>query len=108
MATLKKSEILESAKKNVLNGLVETLDSLGAERYGSPYQMAIPTTVDGIEVWVKVDLTTANYADTKVSKAFDPFEKAQEWEAERKIKADAKAVRDAEKAAKVAKAKEKA
>lgn len=87
MATLKKSEILESAKKNVLNGLVETLDSLGAERYGSPYQMAIPTTVDGIEVWVKVDLTTANYADTKVSKAFDPFVKRAEYDEEMTIKA---------------------
>lgn len=106
MATMKKSEILESAKKTVLNSIVDHLNELGAERYGSPYQMAIPTTVDGIEVWVKVDLTTANYADTKVSKAFDPFVKREEYDAEQAIKAkeaEAKAKARAEKKAKSAK-----
>lgn len=106
MATMKKSEILESAKKTVLNSIVDNLNELGAERYGSPYQMAIPTTVDGIEVWVKVDLTTANYADTKVSKAFDPFVKREEYDAEQAIKAkeaEAKAKARAEKKAKSAK-----
>lgn len=103
MATLKKSEILESAKNTVLNGLVDTLESLGAERYGSPFQMAIPTTVDGIEVWVKVDLTAANYADTKVSKAFDPFVKREEYDAEMAIKAKEKAEKDRIRAEKKAK-----
>lgn len=102
MATMKKSEILENAKHTVLDGILSTLESLGAERYGSPYQMAIPTTVDGIEVWVKVDLTAANYSDTKVSKAFDPFVKRQEYDEEMAIKAkeaEAKAKARAEKKA---------
>ena len=84
---MKKSEILESAKNTVLNNLVSVLNDMGAERYGSPFQMAIPTTVDGIEVWVKVDLTAANYADTKVSKAFYPFVKRTEYDEEQAIKA---------------------
>lgn len=84
---MKKSEILESAKNTVLNNLVSVLNDMGAERYGSPFQMAVPTTVDGIEVWVKVDLTAANYADTKVSKAFDPFVKRSEYDEEQAIKA---------------------
>ena len=99
---MKKSEILESAKKSVLENVLPTLENLNAERYGSPYQLAIPTTVDGIEVWVKVDLTTANYADTKVSKAFDPFVKRQEYDEEMAIKAkeaEAKAKARAEKKA---------
>lgn len=94
MATMKKSEILESAKNNVLSGILDTLDSLGAERYGSKFNLAIPTTVDGVEVWVKVDLTAANYADTKVSKAFDPFVKREEYDAEMAIKAKEKAEKD--------------
>jgi len=88
MATMKKSEILATAKRTVLNGILgDTLNDLGAERYGSDYNLAIPVTVDGIEVWVKVDLTAANYADTKVSKAFDPFVKREEYDAEQAVKA---------------------
>jgi hypothetical protein len=64
-------------------------------------------TVDGQEVWTEVTVKSKAWKDTKVSKAFDPFVAAEEWEAEKRIKADAKAVKDAEKAAKVAKAKAK-
>lgn len=103
MATLKKSEILENAKRNVLNGIISTLDEMGAERYGSPYQLAIPTTVDGIEIWVKVDLTAANYVDTKVSKAFDPFVKREEYDTEQNIKAHEREEKAKVKAEKLAK-----
>ena len=102
MATMKKSEILETAKRNVLSNVVNVLNDLGAERYGSDFNLAIPTTVDGIEVWVKVDLTAANYSDTKVSKAFDPFVKRAEYDEEMAIKAkeaEAKAKARAEKKA---------
>lgn len=94
MATMKKSEILASAKATVLSNIIDTLNNLGAERYASEYNLAIPVTVDGIEVWVKVDLTTANYADTKVSKAFDPFVKRDEYDTEMAIKAKEKAEKD--------------
>lgn len=94
MSTMKKSEILATAKANVLSGIIDTLNSMNAERYGSEYNLAIPTTVDGIEVWVKVDLTTANYADTKVSKAFDPFVKRDEYDTEMAIKAKERAEKD--------------
>ena len=68
---------------------------------------AILQTVDGQEVWTEVTVKSKAWKDTKVSKAFDPYEAAQEWEAEKRIKADAKAAKDAEKTAKVAKAKAK-
>lgn len=87
MSTMKKSEILETAKNNVFDSIIETLNGLNCERYGSKFQMAVPTVVDGIEVWVKVDLTAANYADTKVSKAFDPFVKRAEYDEEQALKA---------------------
>jgi len=68
---------------------------------------AILQTVDGQEVWTEVTVKSKAYKPTKVSPAFDPYEVAEAWEAEKKIKADAKAVKEAEKAAKVAKAKAK-
>ncbi len=91
---MKKAEILATAKANVLANVIDTLNAMGAERYGSEYNLAIPTMVDGIEVWVKVDLTAANYADTKVSKAFDPFVKRDEYDTEMAIKAKEKAEKD--------------
>lgn len=79
--------VKETAKRNVLGMLEEILENCNAERYGSPFNVAIPTTVDGKEIWVKVDITCAQYIDTKVSKAFDPFVKRQEYDEEQSIKA---------------------
>ena len=67
---------------------------------------AILQVVEGQEIWTSVDVKAKAWKDTKVSKAFDPYEKAAEWEAERNIKAQNKAAKEAEKAAKLA-AKEK-
>ena len=101
MATMKAFEIKETAKRTVLDMLRETLDSHNSERYGSEFNQAIPVTVDGMEIWVKVDITCAQYTDTKVSKAFDPFTKRAEYDEELAIKQkekEAKARAKAEKA----------
>ena len=103
MATMKAFEIKETAKRTVLDMLRDTLQSHNSERYGSDYNQAIPVTVDGQEIWVKVDITCAQYIDTKVSKAFDPFVKRAEYDEELAIKAkekEAKAKAKAEKASK--------
>ena len=74
MATEKKmtaAEIKATAKENVLNVLRDVLESNGAEMVGNTAY--IPQTVGEQEVWVEVKLTTKQYTDTKVSKAFDPF-----------------------------------
>ena len=68
---------------------------------------AILQNVDGQEVWTEVSVKTKAYKPTKVSPAFDPFEAAEAWEAEKKVKADNKAAKEAEKAAKIAAKKEK-
>jgi len=98
---MKMNEIKESAKATVLAMLESTLENSGAERYGTPYNQAIPVTIDGQEIWVKVDITCAQYIDTKVSKAFDPFVKRQEFDEEQEIKRkekEAKAKAKADKA----------
>lgn len=105
---LKMSEVKESAKNQVLAMLAETFDNCNAEMYNGKFHVAIPVKVadSGVdEIWVKVDLTCAQYVDTKVSKAFNPFELQAEYEAEceakakeREAKAKAKAEAKARKA----------
>ena len=102
MATEKKmtaAEIKATAKAEVLAELSAKLDELGAEMVGNVAY--IPQTVGEQEVWVEVKLTTKQYTDTKVSKAFDPFVAREEYEEEQKIKrdeAEAKAKAKADKA----------
>lgn len=102
MATEKKmtaAEIKATAKENVLNVLRDVLESNGAEMVGNTAYL--PQTVGEQEVWVEVKLTTKQYTDTKVSKAFDPFVAREEYETEQAIKAaeaEAKAKAKADKA----------
>lgn len=102
MATEKKmtaSEIKATAKANVLAELSEKLEELNAEMVGNVAY--IQQVVGEQEVWVEVKLTTKQYTDTKVSKAFDPFVAREEYEAEQVIKeaeAEAKAKAKADKA----------
>lgn len=102
MATEKKmtaAEIKATAKVKVLSELSAKLEELGAEMVGNVAY--IPQTVGEQEVWVEVKLTTKQYTDTKVSKAFDPFVAREEYETEQSIKAaeaEAKAKAKADKA----------
>lgn len=102
MATEKKmtaAEIKATAKMNVLNALSDRLEELGAEMVGKIAY--VPLTIGEQEVWVEVKLTTKQYTDTKVSKAFDPFVAREEYEVEQEIKraeAEAKARAKADKA----------
>ena len=101
------NEMKSTARQMTIAAIMPSLMENDAVKFADG-SFAILQTVDGQEIWTEVSVKSKAFKDTKVAKAFDPFEKAQEWETERKIKADAKAARDAEKAAKVAKAKEKA
>lgn len=88
----------ETAKRNVLALLAETLEANGAERYGSDFEVAIPTEVNGQEIWVGVVLTAKQYTATKVSDPFDPFALRAEYDEEQRIKAAEKAEKDKAKA----------
>ena len=100
------AEIKSTARQMTIAAIMPSLQENDAVKFADA-SFAILQTVDGQEVWTEVTVKSKAYKDTKVSKAFDPFIAAEEWEAEKKIKADNKAAKDAEKAAKVAKAKEK-
>ena len=101
------NEMKATARQMTIAAIMPSLMENEAVKFADG-SFAILQEVDGQEIWTEVSVKSKAWKDTKVSKAFDPFEAAQEWEQERKVKADAKAARDAEKAAKVAKAKEKA
>ena len=100
------NEIKCTARQMTIAAIMPSLMENEAVKFADA-SFAILQVVDGQEVWTEVSVKSKAYKATKVSKAFDPYEVAQEWEAEKKIKADAKAVKEAEHAAKVAKAKEK-
>ena len=101
------NEIKSTARQMTIEAIMPSLMENDAVKFADA-SFAILQTVDGQEVWTEVTVKSKAYKPTKVSPAFDPFEAAEAWEAEKKIKADNKAAKDAEKAAKVAKAKEKA
>ena len=100
------NEMKATARQMTIAAIMPSLMENDAVKFADG-SFAILQTVDGQEVWTEVTVKSKAWKDTKVSKAFDPFEAAQEWEAEKKIKADNKAAKEAEKAAKVAKAKKK-
>ena len=99
------NEIKSTARQMTIAAIMPSLQENDAVKFADG-SFAILQTVDGQEVWTEVSVKSKAWNDTKVSKAFDPYEKAAEWEAEKKIKADNKAAKAAEKAAKIA-AKEK-
>lgn len=99
------NEIKATARQMTIAAIMPSLMENDAVKFADG-SFAILQTVDGQEVWTEVSVKSKAYKDTKVSKAFDPRRAAREWEAERQIKADNKAVKEAEKAAKIA-AKEK-
>ena len=70
-------------------------------------EFAIPTEVNGQEIWVEIKATCKNWYDTKTTKAYDPFVKQSDYNdtiAERERK---EAERIAKKEAKIAKSKAK-
>ena len=99
------NEMKATARQMTIAAIMPSLMESEAVKFADG-SFAILQTVDGQEVWTEVSVKSKAYKDTKVSKAFDPYEAAQEWEAERQVKADNKAAKEAEKAAKIA-AKEK-
>lgn len=100
------NEIKSTARQMTIEAIMSSLMDNDAVKFADG-SFAILQTVDGQEVWTEVTVKSKAWKDTKVSVAFDPYVKAAEWEAEKKIKDENKAAKAAEKAAKVAKAKAK-
>lgn len=100
------NEIKSAARQMTIAALMPVLQENDAVKFGDA-SFAILQEIDGQEVWTEISVKSKAYKPTKVSPAFDPYEVAAAWEEEKRIKADNKAAKEAEKAAKVAKAREK-
>ena len=92
------TEIKNTARTATINALLEALNANDAVQFGDA-SFAILQMVDEQEVWTEVTVKSKAFKPTKISPAFDPYEVAEEWKAE-------KAAKEAEKAEKAA-AKEK-
>ena len=99
MSKVTESQMKENAKIEVSDKLAKSFTAYGAEQVGA-FTFAIPTMQEGQEVWVEVALTAKQWKETKVSPAYDPFKKAQEWRDETAQKAKEKAQKQAERIAK--------
>lgn len=99
------NEMKVAARQMTIAALMDALMGNEAVKFADG-SFAILQEVEGQEIWTEVSVKSKAWKDTKVSKAFDPFAAAQEWEEDKKIKAGVKAAKEAEKAAKLA-AKEK-
>ena len=100
------NEMKATARQMTIAAIMPALQENDAVKFADG-SFAILQEVDGQEIWTEVTVKSKAWKNTKVSKAFNPVEAAREWEQDKKIKADNKAAKEAEKAAKVAKAKEK-
>lgn len=98
-------EMKATARQNTIAAIMPMLQEHNAIKFADG-SFAIRQEVEGQEIWTEVTIKSKAWTDTKTTKAFDPRAAAAEWEAERNIKAQNKAAKEAEKAAKLA-AKEK-
>ena len=100
------NEMKATARMATIAELMEVLEKCDAVKFADN-SFAILQNVEGQEIWTEVTVKSKAFKDTKVSKAFDPYTAAAEWEEEKKIAAGVKAKKAAEKAKKIAKDAEK-
>ena len=94
------NEIKATARQMTIAAIMPSLMENEAVKFADG-SFAILQNVDGQEIWTEVSVKSKAWKDTKVSKAFDPFIAAEEWEAERKIKVQNKEEKEREKQKKI-------
>ena len=95
------NELKSTARDLTVATLTDVLSANDAVQFADA-SFAILQVVDGQEVWTEVTVKSKAYKPTKVAPAFDPYEAAENWKAEKEMKAAAKAEKEAEKAKKLA------
>lgn len=94
------NEMKATARQMTIAAIMPSLMESEAVKFADG-SFAILQTVDGQEIWTEVSVKSKAWKDTKVAVAFDPYVKAAEWEAERKIKAQNKEEKEKEKQKKI-------
>ena len=100
------TEMKNTARNATVNAMMETLNALEAVQFADN-AWAILQEVEGQEIWTSVEVKTKQYKPTSTTEAFDPYEKAAEWQEEKRIKAENAAIKAAEKEVKAKKKSKK-
>ena len=100
--TMNATEMKNIARNATVNAMMETLNALEAVQFADN-AWAILQEVEGQEIWTSVEVKTKQYKPPSTTAAFDPYEKAAEWQEEKRIKAENAAIKAAEKEAKAKK-----
>ena len=100
------TEIKNTARANTATLLYDVFEANDAVQFADA-SWAILQNVDGQEVWTEVTVKSKAYKPTKVSPAFDPYEAAEDWKAEKEVKAAEKKAKEEAKARKIAEKKKK-
>lgn len=100
------NEMKNVARTATVNALSDFLIANDAVQFADA-SWAILQEVEGQEIWTEISVKTKAYKPTKVTPAFDPFEVAEIWKEEKKIKEQEKAEKVAEKERKAKKKEEK-
>lgn len=100
------TEIKNAARSATINALMDALNANDAVQFADA-SWAILQNVDDQEVWTEVTIKSKAYKPTKVSPAFDPYEAAEDWKAEKEVRAAEKKAKEEEKAKKIAEKKKK-
>lgn len=90
------NEIKTTARNLTVNALTEVLNANHAIQFADA-SFAILQEADGQAIWTEVTVKSKAYKPTKNFPAFNPREAAEEWKAEKDMKAKEKAEKDAEK-----------
>jgi hypothetical protein len=95
------TEMKNTARNATVTAMMETLNALEAVQFADN-AWAILQEVEGQEIWTSVEIKTKQYKPTSTTEAFDPYEKAAEWQEEKRIKAAEKEAKAKKKAKKEA------
>ena len=91
------NEMKAEARMMTIKALMEALLANDAVRFADS-SFAILQVVDGQEIWTEVSIKSKAYKDTKVAKAFDPYEEAEAWKQETAVKEKKRKEKEMEKA----------
>lgn len=105
------AQVLAKAKENIYDLFKEIIERSQGEQVAD-FAFAIPTQVNDMEKWVRIEFTAKTTMTTDDGKIpYDPFIEQENWKADKEIKqaqADERARKKAETLKKVAERKEKA
>jgi ligand-binding sensor protein len=105
MAEMKMAEIQAKVKAEVFKEIKNHFEENG-EQFAD-FSIAVPVEVNGNEYWAKVVVTCGQIKDTKTTVAFNPFDVAEEWKADKEYKKQLAESKAKAKADKLARSKSK-